>query len=110
MEALCRGVNVIIKDYLPARTRMYYWCLRLRGQINTRGTSAPSTKANLENMGEFFDKHLSKIIDWIEGRKYIDVLYIDYSDFLINPDEHIKKLNRFLDYRLNEEKALHPIK
>ena len=63
-----------------------------------------------EKMGEFFDKHLSKIIDWIEGRKYIDVLYIDYSDFLINPDELIKTLNRFLNYKLNEGKALHPIK
>ena len=63
-----------------------------------------------EKMGEFFDKHLSKIIDWIEGRKYIDVLYIDYSDFLINPDELIKTLNRFLNYKLNEEKALYPIK
>ena len=51
-----------------------------------------------EKMGEFFDKHLSKIIDWIEGRKYIDVLYIDYNDFLINPDGHIKTLNRFPNY------------
>lgn len=59
-----------------------------------------------EKMGEFFDKHLSKIIDWIEGRKYIDVLYIDYNDFLINPDEHIKTLNRFLNYKLNEGKAV----
>ena len=59
-----------------------------------------------EKMEKFFDKHLSKIIDWIEGRKYIDVLYIDYNDFLINPDEHIKKLNRFLNYKLNEEKAV----
>jgi len=63
-----------------------------------------------EKMGEFFDKHLSKIIDWIEGRKYIDVLYIDYNDFLINSDEHIKTLNRFLNYKLNEEKARYPIK
>ncbi len=63
-----------------------------------------------EKMGEFFGKHLSKIIDWIEGRKYIDVLYIDYNDFLIKPDEHLKTLNRFLNYKLNEEKALYPIK
>ena len=59
-----------------------------------------------EKMGEFFDKHLSKIIDWIEGRKYIDVLYIDYNNLLINPEEHIKTLNRFLNYRLNEENAV----
>jgi hypothetical protein len=59
-----------------------------------------------EKMGEFFDKHLSKITDWIEGRKYIDVLYIDYNDLLTNPDEHIKTLNRFLNYKLNEEKAV----
>jgi hypothetical protein len=44
-------------------------------------------------------------MDWIEGRKYIDVLYIDYNDFLINPDELIKTLNRFLNYKLNEEKS-----
>ena len=57
-------------------------------------------------MGEFFNKHILKIIDWIEGRKYIDVLYIDYNDLLTNPDEHIKTLNRFLNYKLNEEKAV----
>ena len=57
-------------------------------------------------MGEFFNKHLLKIIDWMEGRKYIDVLYIDYNDLLINPDEHIKTLNRFLNYKLTEEKAV----
>jgi len=34
------------------------------------------------------------------------VLYIDYNDFLINPDEHIKTLNRFLNYKFNEEKAV----
>ncbi len=59
-----------------------------------------------EKMGEFFDKHLSKLVDWIEGRKYIDVLYIGYNDLLVNPEEHIKILNRFLNYRLNEEKAV----
>ncbi len=57
-------------------------------------------------MGEFYNKHLSKIKDWIEGRKNIDVLYIDYNDLLFNPDEHIKTLNRFLNYKLNEEKAV----
>ena len=57
-------------------------------------------------MGEFFNKHLLKVIDWMESRKYIDVLYIDYNDLLINPDEHIKTLNRFLNYKLNEEKAV----
>ncbi len=56
-------------------------------------------------MGEFFNKHLSKIKNWIEGRKYIDVLYIDYNDLLTNPDEHIKTLNRFLNNKLNEEKS-----
>jgi len=33
-------------------------------------------------------------------------LYIDYNDLLINPDEHIKTLNRFLNYKLTEEKAV----
>ncbi len=59
-----------------------------------------------EKMEKFFNKHLTKIMDWLEGRKYIDVIYVDYNGFLINPDEHIKKLNRFLNYKLNEEKAV----
>lgn len=59
-----------------------------------------------EKMGEFFGKHLSKIIEWMKGRKYVDVLYIDYNNFLINPDEQIKTLNRFLNDKLNVEKAV----
>ncbi len=59
-----------------------------------------------EKMGKFFDKHLCEIKDWIESRKCMAVLYIDYNDFLVNSDEHIKTLNRFLNYKLNEKKAI----
>ncbi len=62
-----------------------------------------------EKMGEFFNKHLSKIVEWIEGRKYIDVLYVGYNDILENPGEQIKILNQFLNDKLNAEKAFHAI-
>ncbi len=72
--------------------------------LERMGSSKDSTSD--EKMGEFFDKHLSKLIDWIENRSFIDVLYIDYNNLLINPNEHIKTLNRFLNYKLNEEKSV----
>ncbi len=62
-----------------------------------------------EKMGEFFNKHLSKIVEWIEGRKYIDVLYVGYNDILENPGEQIKILNQFLNDKLNIEKAVKAI-
>ncbi len=44
-----------------------------------------------EKMGEFFSKHLSKIMEWMDERKYMDILYINYSDILENPGEQIKR-------------------
>ncbi len=62
-----------------------------------------------EKMGEFFNKHLSKIMEWMGERKCMDVLYINYNDILENPDEQIKILNRFLNDKLNIEKAVNAI-
>ncbi len=59
-----------------------------------------------EKMGEFFNKHLSKIMEWIECRKYIDIIYINYSDVLKSPDEQIKTLNLFLNNKLKVEGAV----
>ncbi len=62
-----------------------------------------------EKMREFLDKHLSKIMEWMDERKYMDVLYINYNDILENPDEQIKILNQFLNDKLNAEKAVNAI-
>ncbi len=62
-----------------------------------------------EKMGEFFNKHLSKIMEWMDERKYMDVLYINYNDILENPDEQIIILNQFLNDKLNAEKAVNAI-
>ncbi len=62
-----------------------------------------------ERMGEFFHKHLSKIMEWMDERKYMDVLYINYNDILENPGGQIKILNRFLNNRLNAENAVNAI-
>ena len=60
-------------------------------------------------MEEFFNKHISKIMEWMDERKYMDVLYINYNDILENPDEQIKILNQFLNDKLNAEKAVNAI-
>ncbi len=62
-----------------------------------------------EKMGEFFNKHLSKIMEWMDEQKYMDVLYINYNDILGNPGEQIIILNHFLNDKLNAEKAVNAI-
>ncbi len=62
-----------------------------------------------EKMGEFFNKHQSKIMECMDERKYMDVLYINYNDILENPGEQIKILNQFLNDKLNAEKAVNAI-
>lgn len=59
-----------------------------------------------EKMGKFLNKHLSKIMKWMADRKYISVLYIDYNDLIINPNEQIKKLSLFLNDKVNVERAV----
>ncbi len=46
-------------------------------------------------MGVLYNKHLSGMEEWIEGQENIDVLYINYNDFIKSPNEQIKTLNRF---------------
>ncbi|MHC4267335.1 MAG: sulfotransferase domain-containing protein [Planctomycetota bacterium] len=62
-----------------------------------------------EKMGEFFNKHLSKIMEWLDERKYMDVLYINYNDILGNPGEQIIILNHFLNDKLDAGKAVNAI-
>ncbi len=59
-----------------------------------------------EKMEQFFNKHLSKVMEWMEGRKYIDVLIVNYNEFMANPDEKIKLLNQFLNGKLDVEQSV----
>ncbi len=59
-----------------------------------------------EKMGKFFNKHLSQIIEWLEERNYIDVLFVNYNDFMADPDEKIKPLNQFLNGKLHVIQAV----
>lgn len=72
--------------------------------LDRRGSSRGGVSD--EKMGEFFNNHLSKIMKWIEERENISVLYIEYSNFFINPYKEIATINQFLNNRLNEEKAV----
>ncbi len=59
-----------------------------------------------KKMGEFFNKHLSKIMEWLEGRNYVDVLFVNYNNLMAEPDEQIKPLNQFLNGKLHVEQAI----
>lgn len=54
-----------------------------------------------EEMGRLFTKHLNTIAKWIEEQNNIEVLYVSYNDFIENPIEQAKMLNRFLNSKLN---------
>lgn len=59
-----------------------------------------------EEMWELYNKHLDGIAKWIKEQSNIDVLYINYNDFIEDPSEQIEMVSRFLDYKLNTEEAV----
>ncbi len=63
-------------------------------------------KADDERMGKHFNKHLDKITNWIEEQKNIDVLYVNYNDFVESPHEQTELVNQFLDNKLNTDEAV----
>ncbi len=56
-------------------------------------------------MEKLFDKHLNEIIKWIEKQKNIDVLYVNYNDFIESPQEQTERVNHFLNNKLNTIEA-----
>ncbi len=75
-----------------------------RKMLERMGKSTGGTSDG--EMEMLFNKHLSKIAKYIEEKKYIDVIYINYNDFVKSPNVQIKTLNRFLNNKLNIEKAV----
>jgi hypothetical protein len=54
-------------------------------------------------MAALFEKHLQSTIQWIENQPNISLLYVHYSDMLSDPVPQIKRVNEFLNGRLNED-------
>lgn len=54
-------------------------------------------------MAALFEKHLQSTIQWVENQPNISLLYVHYSDMLSEPVPQIKRVNEFLNGRLNED-------
>ncbi|MBX7222742.1 MAG: sulfotransferase domain-containing protein [Blastocatellia bacterium] len=52
-------------------------------------------------MAELFEKHLKDIFAWLEKQPQFDVLYINYNEMLVAPQENITAINAFLGGTLN---------
>lgn len=59
-----------------------------------------------EEMWELYNKHLDGVAKWMKEQTNIDVLYINYNDFIEDPSEQIEMVSRFLNYKLNTEEAV----
>lgn len=57
-----------------------------------------------QTMAELYEKHLQKVLTWLDTQENIRTLEVSYNDVIANPGDNIEKLNRFLDGRLDDSK------
>jgi hypothetical protein len=67
--------------------------------LNRRGE--PSGKVSDEKMSELFTKHLATVQDWLSQQDNMDVLFIQYDEFMAQPGPHIEALVNFLGLPLD---------
>lgn len=54
-----------------------------------------------EDMKQVFTKHLEEIKRWLSKQRNMDILFINYNEVISIPHECVKKINEFLDDKLN---------
>ena len=57
-----------------------------------------------EKMAALFDKHLQSVQGWLQTQPYVSVLYVHYSEMLVDPFSDIERIAQFLGKDLNVEK------
>jgi hypothetical protein len=65
-----------------------------------------------DEMERLFLVHLYKTYTWIENQANMEVLYVNYNDFISSPQKGAETVSRFLGIQLNTEKmagAVDPI-
>ena len=54
-------------------------------------------KVDDEEMAALFEKHLQKIITWLDSNANFEVLYVNYNELLTDPEPWVEKIIAFLD-------------
>jgi broad-specificity NMP kinase len=112
-DARGRVVKVIsmLLRHLPAgyaykvifmRRKMEEVLASQRTMLIRRGESPD--KVSDEKMAAMFEKHLSKLDEWLARQPNIDVLYIHYTEALDDPAACAGRINEFLGATLDVEK------
>jgi predicted AlkP superfamily phosphohydrolase/phosphomutase/tetratricopeptide (TPR) repeat protein len=60
-------------------------------------------------LADTFKKQLEKTTSWIMGEPNMEVIFMNYSDILANPEEQAENLNDFLNGELDTEKMVQAI-
>lgn len=81
-----------MEEMLASQNKM----LQRKGQNDGNG--------NDEEMAEKFHKHLQKVEEWLTEQNNIDVIHIHYNEVIKNPYENAKRVNQFIDGRLDVDK------
>jgi hypothetical protein len=66
-------------------------------------TGKPNDRISDEKLSQLFERHLERVVAWIEKQPHIEVLYVNYNEMLKEPKNHIATINSFLGNTLNME-------
>jgi non-homologous end joining protein Ku len=69
-------------------------------------SNKPTDAVSDEKLAEMYARHLAKVEAWLKAQPNVDVLYVDYNQMLVSPQEHAEEVNTFLDERLAVEKMV----
>jgi hypothetical protein len=108
-----KSVKVIseLLKHLPSKYR-YRVLFMLRDMdeiISSQNTmlvrrGKPTGNADDRKLSQFFQRHLERVMVWMEQQPNIDVLYVNYNEILKDPNEGVGRICRFLQSTLNPER------
>jgi hypothetical protein len=61
----------------------------------------PTDKVTDAQLADIFQKHLKKTADWLAIQPNMKVVYVNYNEMLKDPLPSLKRVNQFLDSKLN---------
>jgi hypothetical protein len=73
-----------------------------RKMLVHRGEQAE--KMDDEKMAELFEKHMAQVFAWLDQQPNVRYMQMHYSDLLSDPVIQVRKVNEFLDNRLDAQK------
>ncbi len=114
-EAVGKAIKIIsaLLKYLPKKYK--YKIIFLKRELDEVLASQnlmlirrgePTDRISNERMKEIYLKHLQCVEKWLSKQLNINVIYKDYKDLIIEPEENIRQINRFLGVSLDVDKLI----